>query len=314
MRRLKRLAKRKKGSNPILGLLKVSLPLFQREIIFTNLISERKILSSRPSSRRASKNIATRLFRFADLVRVIFSPNILVITKKILAKFGKVSNQLSLFALLLLPPTCINIDNSPVSDPSIIATSFNNYFVSIAENIRKEIPFTNKHFTNFLKNPVSDSLFFSPTDELEVFYCLSSLDLSKSSGPFIKTKLSVPLSNIINLSFTTGIFPTNLKTAKVIPVYKKGSKLEVNNCRPISLLSNIDKVFEKLIYKRVYRFLEDKKVLFSHQFGFRKNYSTSQTLLNISKKVWMLLIKETLHAAFLLISGRPLTLLIMKYF
>ena len=191
-------------------------------------------------------------------------------------------------------PTCINIDSSPVSDPLTIASSFNDYFASIAENIRKNIPFTNKHFSNFLKNPVPDSIFLSPTDELEIFHCLSSLDQRKSSGPFsiptqilslIKAELSAPLSNIINLSFTTGIFPSNLKTAKVIPIHKKGSKLELTNYRPISLLSNIDKVFEKLIYKRVYGFLEAKKVLFRQQFGFRKNYSTSQTLLNISQKI-----------------------------
>ena len=191
-------------------------------------------------------------------------------------------------------PSCININNVPVSDPESMANSFNDYFVTIAENIRKEIPSTNKHFSDFLKKPVSDSLFLSPTDEMEVLYCLSSLDQNKSSGPFsipsqifslIKTEISTPLSNIINMSFTTGIYPSNLKIAKVIPIHKKGSKLELTNYRPISLLSNIDKVFEKLIYKRVYGFLEAKKVLFSHQFGFRKNYSTAQTLLNISQKI-----------------------------
>ena len=146
-------------------------------------------------------------------------------------------------------------------------------------------------FSNIL-SPIQ--FFLSPTDETEVFYCLSSLDLSKSSGPYsipskilslIKTEIAVPLSKLINLSFTSGIFPSNLKTAKVIPIHKKGSKLELTNYRPISLLSNIDKVFEKLIYKHLYGFLEAKKVIFTQQFGFRKNYSTSQTLLNISQKI-----------------------------
>ena len=90
---------------------------------------------------------------------------------------------------------------------------------------------------------------------------------------------------LINLSFSTGIFPNNLKTAKVIPIHKKGSKLDCTNYRPISLLSNIDKIFEKLIYKRVYGFLEKNKVLYNYQFGFRKKVSTAQTLLNMSQKI-----------------------------
>ena len=264
MRRLKRLAKRKKGSNPSPWITKgILISISERDHLYKLYLRE-KTLSSRSSSRRQhQKNIATRLFRFSGFVENTFFTKYFSDNQKNIGKIWKgVKSIISLHSSSYSSPTCINIDNSPMSDPSIIATSFNDYFVSIAENIRKEIPFTNKHFTNFLKNPVSDSFFFSPTDELEVFYCLSSLDLSKSSGPFsipgsilslIKNELSAPLSNIINLSFTTGIFPTNLKTAKVIPVYKKESKLEVNNYRPISLLSNIDKVFEKLIYKHRFR-------------------------------------------------------------
>ena len=155
--------------------------------------------------------------------------------------------------------------------------------------------FSNKHFSLFLKNPVPNMIFLSPTDDIEVLGCISSLDLGNSAGPHslptqilssLNPELSVPLALIINLSFSTGIFPSNLKTAKVVPIHKKGSKLEISNYCPIPLLSNIDKIFEKLIYKRVYGFLESNKVLFKQQFGFRKkNYSTSQTLLNISRKI-----------------------------
>ena len=191
-------------------------------------------------------------------------------------------------------PTCINIDKKLVSDPLTIATSFNNYFASIADNIRKDIPFTTKHFSSFLKDPVPNTIFLSPTDDVEILHCISCLDLKKSSGPssisgqilsIAKAELSGPLSKIINLCFTSGIFPSNLKNAKVIPIHKKDSKLELTNYRPISLLSNIDKIFEKLIYRRVYGFLEANKVLYTQQFGFRKKYSTSQTLLNISQKI-----------------------------
>ena len=191
-------------------------------------------------------------------------------------------------------PMCINVENNIVTDPLVVSDSFNNYFVSIADNIRKDIPFASMHFSSFLKNPVANSIFLYPTDSIEVMDCISSLNLNKSTGPFsipsnilssLKPEISIPLSKIINLSFSTGIFPNNLKIAKVIPIHKEGSKLELTNYRPISLLSNIDKNFEKLLYKCVHGFLESNNVLYKQQFGFRKSYSTAQALLNIAQKI-----------------------------
>ena len=63
------------------------------------------------------------------------------------------------------------------------------------------------------------------------------------------------LSIIFNISFATGIFPEKLKVAKVIPIHKKDSNLECSNYRPISLLSNIDKILEKLMHNRLMKFL-----------------------------------------------------------
>ena len=76
---------------------------------------------------------------------------------------------------------------------------------------------------------------------------------------------------VYNLPFTTGIFPDSLKIAKVTPVYKKGSKLECATYRPIILLSNIDKIIEKLLHKRLIRFLKDQKVLYKKPYGFQKH-------------------------------------------
>ena len=191
-------------------------------------------------------------------------------------------------------PSCLSVDNTLVTDPTVIASSFNEYFTSIADNIRKDIPSSNKHFSTYLKNPVPNSLFLFQTDDIEVLQYLSSLDTDKASGPFsipsqilplVKQYISVPLSKIFNLSFTSGFFPSKLKIAKVIPVHKKGSTLELTNYHPISLLSNIDKALEKLVFNRVYEFLIRNKVLYNEQYRFRKGYSTSQALLNITQKI-----------------------------
>ena len=97
-----------------------------------------------------------------------------------------------------------------------------------------------------------------------------SLNPSKAIGPnSIPTKIlkllindfSSPLTELFNLSFYCGVFPIILKTIKVIPVYKKDSKLKCSNYRPISLLSNIDKILERPMYNRLYILLEMNSVI-----------------------------------------------------
>ena len=73
-----------------------------------------------------------------------------------------------------------------------------------------------------------------------------------------------------------------LKIAEVVPVCKKDSKLDYQNYRPISLLSNIKKILEKMIYKHLYKFFNDNNILCELQFGFRQNFSTTHASENIS--------------------------------
>ena len=89
----------------------------------------------------------------------------------------------------------------------------------------------------------------------------------------------------MNLSIETGIFPTKLKYAKIIPIFKLGNKDDPTNYRPISLLSNINKMFERLMYNRLITFIERNNVLYSSQYGFRNNHSTEHALLEIVKNL-----------------------------
>ena len=77
------------------------------------------------------------------------------------------------------------------------------------------------------------------------------------------------------------MFPEKLKVAKVVPIHKKYPKLECSNYRPISLLSNIDKILEKLMHNRLMKFLTEQKILYLKQFGFRKNFSTAHPIINL---------------------------------
>ena len=94
-----------------------------------------------------------------------------------------------------------------------------------------------------------------------------------------------PLCHIINMSFSKGVFPEKLKIGKVVPIHKGGSTQDINNFRPISLLSIFDKIIEKIMHRRLYDFLEHQSILFENQFGFRKNNSTTYALMEITEKI-----------------------------
>ena len=101
------------------------------------------------------------------------------------------------------------------------------------------------------------------------------------------TKISVlePFMHICNLSFNKGIFPLQMKIAKVIPIFKSGDKSQFNNYRPISVLSQFSKIFENLFYRRLKIYIDKHVLLSDNQYGFRSNRSTSLALLELVEKI-----------------------------
>ena len=90
--------------------------------------------------------------------------------------------------------------------------------------------------------------------------CRPDKHSNQNSAPCSRSNIE-HLANICNLFFSTGIFPSTLKTDKVIPIHKGNSKLEVSNYRSISLLSNIDKICEKQMHSRLIEFHEKRQIL-----------------------------------------------------
>ena len=128
----------------------------------------------------------------------------------------------------------------------------------------------------------------------EIEEIISKLDTTKGTGPnsipqellkSIKSSIAKPLSNLFNMSFSEGKCPSFLKLSSVLPIYKKDSKLIVANYRPISLLSNINKILEKLMFNRMYSFLESNKCIYGLQFGFRQKHSTNHALLSMTQEI-----------------------------
>ena len=116
----------------------------------------------------------------------------------------------------------MDINGKVTSDLPKVTKSFNTYFATIADKIKKDIPKSRKSYKDFLKNPNPKTMFLSQVSPSEVLECLNSLDTSKANGPasipakalnLIKAEISTPLAEIFNMSFNTGVFPEALKLA-----------------------------------------------------------------------------------------------------
>ena len=134
-------------------------------------------------------------------------------------------------------------------------------------------------------------MFLTRTIPDDIEDLLNNMKVTKRVGPnsiptkFLKdfkSEFSKPLSDMINTSFTTDIFPSTLKVANIIPIPKKRDKLDCNNYRPISLLSNISKIYEKMMHVRLTSFLNKNKVLKSFQFGFQNKHFTNHALIGLT--------------------------------
>ena len=91
-----------------------------------------------------------------------------------------------------------------------------------------------------------------------------------------------PLTYLIDLSFSNGIFPDLLKISNTIPIFTRGENQDYNNYRPISLISNLSKLMEKIVHPRLYSFLEKNSLLYQRQYGFRSKLSTNHALTDIT--------------------------------
>ena len=86
---------------------------------------------------------------------------------------------------------------------------------------------------------------------------------------------------MLNISVTLRKYPSKLKLSKITPIFKSGEDNDANNYRPISLLSNFNRIFEKIMYNRMKDYIDKHNLLYSSQYGFRKGHSTQHAILDI---------------------------------
>ena len=165
----------------------------------------------------------------------------------------------------------------------------NSYFCNVGKKLANEIPDRTNHEI-YLRNKVAETMFLSPIEHFEIIKEIISLNSKKAPGPdnispkvlkYCQHALIEPLSKIFNSAIETATYPTKLKIAKVIALYKKGCHYMPENYRPISLLSCIDKIFEKLLHKRFIKFIEKHHIIILEQFGFLPKHSTIHALTEV---------------------------------
>ena len=175
-----------------------------------------------------------------------------------------------------------------------VCGAFNDYFTNAPLELNRAIPDSDIAPSSYLGSPVMSSFFVAPCTNIEVE---NLIKISKNKGcsldqvpVFIIKQVIKPFSAIIsqlfNESIITGVFPSILRSARIVPIFKKGNCESVQNYRPISILSFTSKLFEKLMYKRLISFLSMNEVLVDNQFGFRKGFSTSDAIVQFLDSIY----------------------------
>lgn len=210
-------------------------------------------------------------------------------------KTWKVINELRGKTKANIKPSFV-IDNTKITNRRIISNEFNKYFNSIASKLNEglpEIPIVDSRipsFQDFLAPTNSNTMYLEECNPDELLNIISDFDNNKASDIPVRivkkvSHIIVPiLAGYFNILMKEGVFPEILKIGKITPIYKKGNPEELGNYRPVSTLPIFGKLFEKIIYSRVYSFAQSQGIINPNQFGFRKSHSTSHAV-NHSVKI-----------------------------
>ena len=188
-----------------------------------------------------------------------------------------------------------------------MANHFNVFFTSIANEISATINpidpvqdppvcFREENLFNMSNVPLQQAELILAVNQLKDKCSLDPNNISMSLVKKIIHSIEAPLLHIFSRSLSAGIVPDKFKISKVIPVYKSGDSSDMNNYRPISLISNFCKILEKIVFNRLSSFLIEKNIITNDQFGFRKAHSTVHPMTQILNAAASALNNKKTHA------------------
>ena len=174
----------------------------------------------------------------------------------------------------------------------LAADGFNKIFASIGEKLRNP-EFDYKQALGYVDRIEKSIIFYEITrkENENAIYMLKNKGSNGHDGinnKIIKLLLpviSVRICSLFNQCVKSGYFPQDLKNAKVIPLFKGGLKESLENYRPISLLSLLSKIFERIIFKRMYNFANKQKILYEKQFEFQTKKSCVDALIDFTELI-----------------------------
>ena len=182
----------------------------------------------------------------------------------------------------------VEVDGKCLTRERDVLETLNRHFVSVGTNLAKKI--VSRPGDDCLQNIKTEQkvMKFKIIDSSFILNAIKQLKNGKAAGPVrVPTKIvkdvgdlvSKPLSMVFNSSLEKGIFPDIWKLARVTPIFKSGSKKDVNNYRPISVISIFSRMLERIVHDQIFDFLLDNNVITKNQSAFRKRYSTITSLI-----------------------------------
>jgi len=192
-------------------------------------------------------------------------------------------------------PKHFEIHGQSVSNEKLIANEFNKYFINVGPSLAENTTCpSNICFKDYLTAPEKNRFEFktvtveSVIDIINTLKPKTSCNLDRISSKllkYIKNEIAPTLTDVINQSITQGIFPDLLKKAKIIPLYKNNEDYLFCNYRPISILSSVSKVFEKIMFNQMFEYFSQLNIFYNGQYGFRKFHSTELATLELVDRI-----------------------------
>lgn len=179
-----------------------------------------------------------------------------------------------------------------ITDNLNMSNSFNSFFTEVGENLAKKIKKTHYKET---KTPTSFSFFLIPTNKNEICDIIKSLKNCKAPGidgiraetlKELLEYIAEPIAYLVNKIFEKSICPTSFKTSIVKPLFKNGDKTEITNYRPVSLITNLTKIFEKVLKLRIDAYIKKFNLMSQMQFGFKEKHSTQDAISCLTTKIY----------------------------